>query len=171
MVRYGGRLFAGIQDFDGRETNDYVVFAGHAADQPLSRDDARGVRVTRAGGALTLRWVADGGRLWWIALERDGAVTLRVSRDGQAWHDVDLPAGAGRPSDVVRFHDAMVALTERGLWRVDVSPAEELARVDEKTTPFAVGDAFCAAPLAVYRGELYAGGQRDGSLWRVRSMP
>ncbi|MDP9036792.1 MAG: hypothetical protein M3O50_18490, partial [Myxococcota bacterium] len=169
LVRYRGRLFAGIQDFDGREKNDYVVFSGHSGDQPLSREDGRGVRVTTAGGALTLRWFADAGRLWWVALEKDGAVTLRVSDDGEAWHDIDLPANAGRPSDVARFHDAIVALTERGLWRVDVSPAAELARVDEKATPFAVSDAFCAAPLAVYRGGLYAGGQRDGALWRVRS--
>jgi hypothetical protein len=36
---------------------------------------------------------------------------------------------------------------------------------------FRFDDVFCAAPLAVYRNELYAGGQRDGSLYRLAAAP
>jgi hypothetical protein len=58
-------------------------------------------------------------------------------------------------------------MTEQGLWRVDVDPPVAVARVDGKRTPFVVDDAFCAAPLQVFRGELYTGSQRDGSLWKI----
>jgi hypothetical protein len=67
----------------------------------------------------------------------------------------------------VRYHDAVVALTEWGLWRVDVDPPVGLARVEGKRSPFRVDDAFCSAPLAIFRDQLYAGDQRDGSLWRI----
>jgi hypothetical protein len=167
LVRFKDHLYAGIQSFDGRDPNDYVVFAP-AADAPaITHDDVRAVKVTSQGGALTLRWVAEGGRLWWIALERSGDALLRVTDDGEVWRQVALPVAAGRPTDVVRFRGGLVALTERGLWRVDVDPPIELAHIDGKTSPFAITDAFCAAPLTVFRDDLYAGDQRDGSLWRV----
>lgn len=96
---------------------------------------------------------------------------LRVTGDGETWTAVPLPADAGWPTDVTRYRGAVVALTERGLWRVDVDPPVELAHLDEKRTRFPVDDAFCAAPLAVFRGDLYAGDQRDGSLWRIAPPP
>ena len=170
-MRYRDRLYAGIQDYDGREPNDYVVFAPPPGSVRIAREDVRPVRVTTGGAALTLRWYADAGKLWWIAIERSGATLLRVTDDGDSWRDVPLPADAGRPSDIVRWRGALVALTEWGLWRVDVEPPVQLASVDAKKTPFAVDDAFCAAPLAVFRGDLFAGGQRDGSLWRNPSAP
>ena len=37
----------------------------------------------------------------------------------------------------------------------------------EKKSPFEVSDFFCVAPLAVFDNELYAGGQRGGSLYRL----
>jgi hypothetical protein len=52
------------------------------------------------------------------------------------------------------------------LWRVDVDPPVRLGAVAEARSPFALTDAFCAAPLAVFQGDFYAGSQRDGSLWR-----
>src|SRR5205085_222511 len=85
------------------------------------------------------------------------------------WKTVALPPDAGRPTDIARFRGGLVTLTERGLWRVDVDPPARLAAVDAKRSPFAIADAFCAAPLAVFRGDLYAGDQRDGSLWRRRA--
>ena len=171
LSRFRDRLYAGIQDYDGREPNDYVVFAPPAGSVRIAREDARAVRVTPGGAALTLRWFADAGKLWWIAIERSGRTVLRVTDDGDSWREVPLPADAGRPSDIVRWRGALVALTEWGLWRVDVDPPVQLASVDAKKTPFPEDDAFCAAPLAVYRGELYAGGQRDGSLWRIAAQP
>jgi hypothetical protein len=125
------------------------------------------VRVTEHGAALTLRWYASAGKLWWIAIERGVGSVLRVTDDGDTWKVVPLPAEAGEPTDVVRYHDAVVALTEWGLWRVDVDPPVALARVEGKRSPFRVDDAFCSAPLAVFRDQLYAGDQRDGSLWRI----
>jgi hypothetical protein len=171
LARFRDRLYAGIQDYDGREPNDYVVFAPPPGAAHIAHEDVHAFRVTPGGASLTLRWFADAGKLWWIAIERDGNVTLRVTDDGDAWRAVPLPADAGRPADVARWRGALVVLTEWGLWRVDVDPAVQLAHVESKKTPFAVNDAFCAAPLAVYRGDLYAGDQRDGSLWRVAPQP
>jgi hypothetical protein len=171
LVRFRDKLYAGIQDYDGREPNDYVVFSPPGDAGVLGHDDVRGVRVTPRGGALTLRWYADAGKLWWIALERGGGVALRVTEDGAAWRTVAFPAEAGGPTDVTRYRGAIVALTERGLWRVDVDTPVELARLDSKRTRFPVDNAFCAAPLAVFRGDLYAGDQRDGSLWRIAPPP
>lgn len=167
LVRFRDKLYAGIQDYDGREPNDYVVFSPPADSRLIGHADARGVRVSATGGALTLRWYADAGKLWWIAFDRGGGVSLRVTGDGEAWSAVPLPPEAGWPTDVTRYRGAVVALTERGLWRVDVDPPVELATLDSKRTRFSVDDAFCAAPLAVFRGDLYAGDQRDGSLWRI----
>jgi hypothetical protein len=167
LVRYRDRLYAGIADYDGRDPNDYVVFSPPPEATTISHESEHAARVTPTGGSLTLRWYADAGRLWWIALQRDGTVLLRVSNDGSAWSEVHLPVDAGRPTDITRFKGALVALTEQGLWRVDVEPPVELARVSEKRSPFAITDAFCAAPIAVFRGTLYAGSQRDGALWRI----
>jgi len=125
------------------------------------------VRVTERGAALTLRWYADRGKLYWIALEKNGAGVLRVTSDGDAWDDVLLPAEVGRPTDIVRFRDGLVVLAERGLVRIDKEPFERLASVEAKKSPFEITDAFCSAPLGVLDGELYAGGQRDGALYRL----
>jgi hypothetical protein len=171
LVRFRDRLYSGIADYDGREPNDYVIFSPPPDASAITRQSERAVRVTRAGGALTLRWYADAGRLWWIALEHDGDAVLRVTGDGSSWKEVRLPAEAGRPTDITRFKGALVALTEQGLWRVDVEPPVELGTVGEKRSPFAISDVFCTAPIAVFRGALYVGGQRDGSLWRAAEGP
>ncbi len=173
LVRFRDKLYAGIQDYDGREPNDYVVFSPPVTTEAhvLAHEDAHPVRVTSRGAALTLRWYADAGKLWWIASDRGEGVVLRVTDDGARWTVVPLPASAGWPTDVTRYRGAVVALTERGLWRVDVDPPVELATVDSKRPRFPVDDAFCAAPLSVFRGDLYAGDQRDGSLWRIAPPP
>jgi len=167
LERYRDRLYAGIEDYDGRDPDDYVVFAPGKDATAIGHDDERGVRVSEHGASLTLRWYASAGKLWWIAIDRGAGSVLRVTDDGDTWRIVPLPAEAGEPTDVVRYHDAVVALTEWGLWRVDVDPPVALARVEGKRTPFRVDDAFCSAPLAVFRDQLYAGDQRDGSLWRI----
>jgi hypothetical protein len=169
MVRFKDRLYAGIQDYDGREPNDYVVFAPPPDSERITQEDIRPARVTERGGALTLRWYADRGKLYWITLEKSGAGVLRVTSDGDHWEDVPLPDAAGRPTDVVRFRDGLVVLAERALVRLDTEAkgAEIVARAEGKASPFEITDAFCAAPLAVLDGELYAGGQRDGALFRL----
>ncbi len=156
MVRFRDRLYAGIQEYYPRERNDFVVFDGTTL---VPR------RVTDEGGAETLRWYADAGTLYWIAIDKDGRDVLRATRDGETWRAIDLPASAGRPTDIVRFRDGLVVLAERALLRLDDGVATPLATWDDSKL-FALSDFFCAAPLAVYDGKLYAGSQKDGSLWR-----
>ena len=167
LVRFKDRLYAGIQDYDGRDPHDYVYFAPSVGAATIGHEDAHPVSVSSTNGTLTLRWYADRGRLFWIAWHRGVGVVLRVSDDGDHWREVALPATAGAPTDVVRFRDALVVLTERALVRLDGERATVVASIDGAKSPFVVDDAFCAAPLAVYRGDLYAGGQRDGSLFRL----
>jgi hypothetical protein len=92
---------------------------------------------------------------------------LRQSRNGQDFTPIALPADAGAPSDLVVFRGALYVLCEWGLYRIDSGTPQLVARVTEKKTPFALRDALCSAPLAVYDNELYAGGQNDGSLYRL----
>lgn len=171
LVRFRDKLYAGIQDYDGREPADFVVAAPPGSDA-VGQADLAPRRVTASGGALTLRWYVDRGELYWLAYERNGAVRLRASRDGETFRDVPLPAEAGRPTDITRFRDALVVLTEQGLYRIDGEGAPRaLATLPPKKTPFRFDDVFCAAPLAVFRNELYAGGQRDGSLYHFTPNP
>jgi hypothetical protein len=164
-------LYAGIQDYEGREPNDYVVFDPPKDATTITHEDAHGVNVSGMPGTSTLRWFADGGRLFWIALHRDGEVVLRVTRDGDDWTRVAFPKGAGRPTDVAHFRGETVVLTERGLYRLDGDDDApvQIAHVGEteKQSPFEIRDIFCAAPLAVFDDALYAGGQFDGALYRV----
>jgi hypothetical protein len=167
LVRFKDRLYAGIEDYDGREPNDYVAFAPDLASPVIDHGDAHPARVTPTGGALTLRWYADAGRLYWIALEHSGAANLRVTEDGEAWRTIELPAEGGRPTDIVRFRGSLVVLTERRLYRLEGDAPIVVATIDDKKSPFQLTDSFCSAPLAVLRNQLYAGSQRDGSLWRL----
>ncbi|HKO48819.1 MAG TPA: hypothetical protein VJV79_13900 [Polyangiaceae bacterium] len=165
LVRFRDRLYAGLQDYDQREPNDYVYFAPPRERALISEEDVHAARVTEAGTAQTLRWYADGGKLYWIAWNREG-VALRVSSDGDHWRVVALPSDVGVPTDIVRFRGALHVLGSRGLLRLDATGPTVLSRIVDKRSPFQLDDSFCAAPLAVFQGELYAGGQRDGALYR-----
>ena len=167
MVRFRDRLYAGLQDYDGREPSDYVYFAPPPERSSIEQADLHAVRATEAGTAQTLRFYADRGALYWIAWNRDG-VGLRVSSDGDAWRGVPLPSDVGVPTDIVRFRSALHVLTSRALLRLDPAGPTVLARIRDKRSPFELDDTFCAAPLAVFQGSLYAGGQRDGALYRFR---
>jgi hypothetical protein len=165
LVRFRDRLYAGIQDYDGRSPHDYVVLAPPAGATELLQEHLRAVRVTQGGATQTVRWYTDSNRLYWIAWGHDG-VHLRVTDDGEHWNRVEVPADAGAPTDLVRFRGALVLLTEGGLYRVDGTRTEPIAWITDKKSPFELRDFLCAAPLAVFGNELYAGGQRDGSLYR-----
>jgi len=170
MVRFKDRLFAGIQDYDGREPNDYVVFSPDAASGRIDHADVHPRRITATGAAQTLRWYTDNGKLYWITLSRgsrhgDGA--LRVSDDGDTWREIELPDDAGRPTDITRFRDALVVMSERGLFKLAGDVPVRIATVTEKKTPFVLSDFFCSAPIAVFQNALYAGGQRNGALYRL----
>ncbi len=177
LVRFGGRLYAGLQDYLGRDPNDFVVIDPPGPSAPIRDAIVRPMQVTPGGGAYTLRWVADRGRLWWLTLERDGRGHLRFTDDGSRWQELALPPGVGAPTDLVRWRDGLVLLSVGGLFRLDGTTLRPMAAAP--TVParvrgrrvvashFGVDDVFCAAPLAVYQGHLYAGSQRDGSLWRL----
>src|SRR5262249_4972439 len=79
-----------------------------------------------------------------------------------------LPRGAGRPSDIVRFRDRLLVLTESKLLSIEDGAIVEIASwTDPKL--FAVDDLYCAAPLAVFENELYAGSPKDVALYRFNS--
>jgi hypothetical protein len=166
MVRFKDRLYVGIEDYDGREPNDFLVLSPAPDSSALTRDDIRPVRVTQDGAAQTLRWYTDRGKLYWIAWGRDG-VWLRVTSDGDHWTPIVLPPDLGAPTDITRFRDSLVVLTERALLKLDPQGPTVIATVAEKKSPFELRDILCAAPLGVLDNELYAGGQRKGALYRV----
>ncbi|MEI9953038.1 MAG: hypothetical protein WDO74_29680 [Pseudomonadota bacterium] len=167
LVRFRDRLYAGLQDYDQRDPNDYVYFAPPRERSLISQEDLHAVRVTEAGTAQTLRWYADHGVLYWIAWNREG-VGLRVSSDGETWRVVALPTDVGVPTDIVRFRGALHVLTSHALLRLDVAGPTLLWRAPDKRSPFELGDSFCAAPLGVFQGQLYAGGQQGGVLYRFK---
>jgi hypothetical protein len=172
MVRFKGRLYAGIQDYDGSDPTDYVVFEPAYGTTTITHRDVKPVRATDHGGQRTLRWYVDDGKLYWIAQSREGT-RLRVTEDGNTWRAITFPKNAGAPTDVTRFRGVPVALTERGLYRLDRDPPAEVAKAPspDGRTPFELHDLFCAAPLGVLENVLYAGSQRDGSLWRISEGP
>jgi hypothetical protein len=135
MVRFKGRLYAGIQDFDRRDPNDYVVFTPPegASALHLHHDDAHPTRATRSGGAATLRWWVDTrvkpARLYWLAWTADG-IGLRVTTDGDHWAEIGIPPDAGRPTDVTRLRDSVVMLAERGLYRLSGPAIDGAAPLD-----------------------------------------
>jgi hypothetical protein len=174
LVRFKDKLYAGIEDYDGRAIHDLVVLEPPRDATNFNQDHLHPLRITESGAAQTLRFYTHQGALYWIAWARDG-VRLRVTRDGEHFAPIALPADAGAPLDLVAFRGALFVLSEYGLYRVDkdqvISMNGPVAKVTEKKTPFELRDALCAAPLAVYLGEIYAGGQRDGSLYRFVEDP
>jgi hypothetical protein len=167
MVRFRDRLYAGIQDYDGREPNDYVTFSPPKDSARIERADLKAVRVTARGTAQTIRWYTDRGALYWIAWSHRDGTWLRRTLDGDNWEVIYLPDGVGAPTDIVRFRDALVVLTERALVRIDGERPTVVATITDKKTPFELSDTFCAAPLAVFANDLYAGGQRRGALFKL----
>lgn len=170
MVRFKDRLYAGIQDYDGRDPNDFLVFKpSDPQAKELKREDIDPVRVTPSGAAGTLRWWVDKKasppRLYWLAWGRDG-VNLRFTTNGDDWTLVPIPPGGGRPTDITRFRDQVVVMTEKSLYRMtgDTIDPNAIATIDlgpkEKKSPFEVRDFFCVAPMAVLDNALYVGGQR-----------
>jgi hypothetical protein len=163
MVRFKGRLYAGVEG--GAADFVYVTAAnGPAAATRLEQRDVHPMRVTAGGGAATLRWYVDHGKLYWIAWS-GGRVVLRVTDDGESWREVPLPPEVGMPTDVTRAGSDLVLLAERALVRLGTN--DIVARVEGKKSPFELTDGYCAAPLAVFKGELFAGGQRGGALYKL----
>jgi len=168
MVRFRDRLYAGIEDYDGKSPDDFVMLTPSASQAELRQEDLHGVRVTARGAAQTLRWYASDHKLYWIAWGRDGT-WLRVTTDGDHWSSIAIPEDAGAPTDITRLRGKLVVLTERALLRLEGDKVAVLGTIKEKKSPFEIRDGLCAAPLSVFQNELYAGGQRNGSLYRFVS--
>lgn len=186
MVRFKGKLLAGIQDYDGVEPNDYVSIECKSDDPRTCPEGApltvTPKRITESGTAQTVRWYADGkGRLYWVTWNRDG-IAVRVTEDGESWSLVPLPAGSGRPSDVLRLGDRLVLMAENGLYSAPASKlvptADEWVQIasvegadvppgKKSKSPFVLDDIFCGAPLATLNGTLYVGSQRGGALYKL----
>jgi len=166
MTVFGDRLYAGVETFAAGDPTDYVSFALGAGATHLTSADGHAVHKAVEGGATTLRWRVDAGRLFWIASHAHGT-TLQVSRDGVTWSRIALPVEAGPPLDLIRFRGALMILTERRLLQLRGSELIEVARVEGEKSPFELDDLYCPAPLGVFKGELYAGGQRKGRLYRL----
>lgn len=186
MVRFKDKLYAGIQDYDGKSPFDYARFTLPEDRDVLRESDGEGKRVTDLGAAFTIRWYADRGALYWIAGTHDGVISLRKTTDGDTWETIDLPAAIGRPTDIVRYRKSLVVMAERGIAALDDDgKARELGRVGddprkspkgddprkspkgEKKSPFSVDDIMCAAPLGVLGDTLYVGAQNGTGLYRV----
>jgi hypothetical protein len=164
MVRFLDRLYVALSALDDSDPNDYIVIAPPRDATAIAPEHARVVRVTR--GVHTLRWYAHRGRLYWIALGASGSELL-VTEDGERWSSIALPAGVGSPADVLGVGDRLIVLAERALLELGPRGARVIARVEEKKTPFVVNDAYCAPPLAVLGGKLYAGSHDKGALYEL----
>ena len=165
LVRFKDKLFAGIEDYDGRALHDLVVLAPPRDRKELSQEMLQPLRITEGGAAQTMRFYTHQGVLYWIAWGHDG-VRLRRSTDGEHFTPIGLPVDAGAPLDIVGYRGALYVLAEYGLYRYEPNNLLEVARIPGKSSPFQLRDALCAAPLAVFDNDLYAGSQRDGALYR-----
>lgn len=163
MVRFRDRLYVAVSALEDGDPNEYVVFDG-----TLDATHAKAVRVSKLGAQHTLRWYADAGRLYWLSLGGYGS-ELRVTDDGDAWRLLALPSDAGNATDMLRVGKSLVVMAEKGLYRLNGESFERLAQVTETKSPFAIDDAYCAAPLVGFDGALYVGGQRKGDLYRLQS--
>jgi hypothetical protein len=166
MTRFRDRLYVAISPLYGLDEHDFLVIAPPRDATSFSSSDAKAVQVTKRGGAHTLRWFTDRGRLYWIAIAR-GGVSLYVSDDGVQFRALALPSEAGAPSDLLRSGEHLLLLAERGLYELSGETFRLRARIADAHTPFKVDDGYCAAPLAVFQGNLYAGDQQRGNLWKL----
>lgn len=164
MVRFQDALLTGVEVLGGRGP-DYVRWRKPATDATLTAAHATPMYLTPSGGMATLRWYAHAHRLYWI-MTGGGGTELGVSDDGVGWSAITLPEGAGAPLDLAQFGSALVLLTEHQLLALSgQGQFIPLAQIEDPS-PFALSDHYCAAPLAVFQGQLYAGGQRKGELYR-----
>jgi hypothetical protein len=168
MTRFRDRLYVAISPLYGFDRNDFLVIAPARDATSIAPADARAVRVTRSGGAHTLRWYTDRGKLYWIAIGRDG-MQLWVSDDGDAFRLLELPPAAGGATDVLRVGERLLVLTEGGLYRLEGEGFELYGALPatEKKTPFGQDDGYCAAPLVAFHGAVYAGDQLRGNLYQL----
>jgi hypothetical protein len=166
MTRFRDRLYVAISPLYGNDAHDFLVIAPPPDRTTFSEADARAVQVTPHGGAHTLRFYADGGRLYWLTIGA-GGVELRVTDDGERFRVLRLPPEAGNPGDVLRVGQHLLVLAEHGLYELAGEVFTLRAAIPDAKTPFKLDDGYCAPPLAAFQGSLYAGDQVRGNLWKL----
>lgn len=164
MTRFKDALFVGVEVLGGRGP-DFLLFRKEPAEEVLTSEHATPMYVTTEGGRSTLRWFSHEQRLYWISSGPDGVV-LAVSHEGNDWQPLALPDEAGAPLDLARFGETLVLLTEHQLLALDAEGETTPLGSIQGPSPFVLSDHYCTAPLAVFQGALYAGGQRRGELYR-----
>lgn len=167
MVRFEDALLTGVEVLGGQGP-DYVRWQKQPSEDVLTLAHATPVYLTPAGGLATLRWYTHKNRLYWITAGAGGA-ELRSSEDGLHWKSEVLPEAAGTPLDLIEFGNSLVLLTERQLLLLSAQGTSSVLADIPEPSPFAWSDHYCSAPLAVFQGQLYAGGQRRGELYRFVS--
>jgi hypothetical protein len=180
MVRFRGRLYAGLQNNERRLRWDLAVWTGDPLDP--ATPPAVVARVSAEGGLVTRRFAIDAGApdrparaLYWIAgrpgpAGRGGGGVWR-SDDGKRFTPVPLPPGAGAPQDLVIVDGVHWLLTRAGLYRAHPGQAWRQVAAAPAGDPFGRGDTFCSAPLVAGLDGLWAGSTRDGALYRVVAAP
>lgn len=183
LTVFRDELYAGIQDYDGRSSADFIRVAPPAGRSTLQDDDAVPVHVTTSGAAATLRWYVDefenSGTLYWISTGGGDGGTLRKSVDGRTWTTISLPAPLGRPTDVRRVLRTatspghLLVLGENGIAELAGGAVTLVSGVDEglldkiydakqkkkvSKSPFEISDLLCVSPLAELNGVVYLGG-------------
>jgi hypothetical protein len=166
MTRFRDRLYVAISPLYGLDRHDFVVIEPAREATTFSAADAQARRVTARGGAHTLRWYADAGRLYWLTIGAEG-VALRVTEDGDHFRLLSLPPEAGNPADVLRVGPHLLVLAEHGLYELSGDAFKLRAAITDAKTPFKIDDGYCAPPLVAFRGNLYAGDQLRGHLWKL----
>lgn len=166
MTRFRDRLYVSISPLYGLDRHDFVVIAPPREATTFSEADATPRQVTTGGGAHTLRWYADAGRLYWLTIGSEG-VALRVTEDGDHFRLLNLPPEAGNPADVLRVGQHLLVLAEHGLYELSGDVFKLRAAIADAKTPFKLDDGYCAPPLAAFQGSLYAGDQLRGNLWKL----
>jgi len=167
MVRFKDTLLTGVEVLGDRGP-DYVRWQKQPTEEVLTRAHATPVVLTPSGGLATLRWYTHKNRLYWITAGAGGAA-LRSSEDGLHWKSEVLPEAAGAPLDLIEFGNSLVLLGERQLLVLSSQGSSSVLAEIPEPSPFTWSDHYCSAPLAVFQGQLYAGGQRRGQLYRFVS--
>jgi len=67
----------------------------------------------------------------------------------------------------VDARDGVADVTATPIAQIDDASSDKPNDKKPKKSPFEVSDFFCVAPLAVFQNELYAGGQRGGTLYKL----
>jgi len=164
MAVFRRKLFVSKDLADG--PTDYFLWKDGLAGGPSAVD-------ALPGEQHTFRWYASSrGRLFWSHWSKSGGHQVHVSDDGASWSPVPELADQFA-SGFAELDGALYAITANGLWGSRDHRRFELLVPSEGRFPFgpSVRDGHmnveAMASLVSWRGALWCGSSRDGSLYRV----